>query len=192
VVVRDYAERDIPEILIAYQDDPSLHLRLGRERPPSGAELGRRAEQEPGQRAAGELATFTILEPGSDVCRGQLTVLQIDWEQARAEIGVWLAPRARGRGMGGDALRLVGAWLLRTCRLARVQVLTEPDNQAMIGAARAAGFTYEGMLRGYTGQRGERVDNVVLALLASDVDEHVLRGAAGAEQASGPARREAG
>ena len=192
MVVRDYAERDIPEILIAYQDDPSLHLRLGRERPPSGAELGRWAEQEPGQRAAGEHATFTILEPGSDVCRGQLTVLQIDWEQARAEIGVWLEPRARGTGMGGHALRLVSAWLLRTCRLARVQVLTEPNNQAMIGAARAAGFTYEGMLRGYTGQRGERVDNVVLALLASDVDEHVLRGAAGAEQASGPARREAG
>src|SRR6516164_7166506 len=40
VVLRDYAERDIPEILIAYQDDPRLHQRLGQNRPPSGAELG--------------------------------------------------------------------------------------------------------------------------------------------------------
>ena len=26
VVLRDYAERDIPEILIAHQDDPRMHL----------------------------------------------------------------------------------------------------------------------------------------------------------------------
>ena len=26
VVLRDYVERDIPEILIAYQDDPLLHV----------------------------------------------------------------------------------------------------------------------------------------------------------------------
>src|SRR6516225_8543725 len=29
VVLRLAAERDIPEILIAYQDDPQLHVRLG-------------------------------------------------------------------------------------------------------------------------------------------------------------------
>jgi len=178
VVVRDYAERDIPEILIACQDNPRLHMRIGRERPPSGAELGRFAEEEPGRRAAGERATFTILEPGSEVCRGQITVTEIDWEQARAEIGIWLAPQARGRGMGSGALRLVSAWLLRTCRLARVQVLAEPDNEAMIRAARAAGFTYEGVLRGYIRERGGRVDNAVLSLLASGPEEQVLPGAA--------------
>ena len=40
LMVRASAERDIPEILIAYQDDPTLHVRLGLERPPSGAQLG--------------------------------------------------------------------------------------------------------------------------------------------------------
>ena len=43
--VRPAAERDIPEVLIAYQDDPELHLRMGEERAPSGAELGRLAER---------------------------------------------------------------------------------------------------------------------------------------------------
>ena len=33
VVLRDYAERDIPEILIAHQDDPRMHLLTGEDRP---------------------------------------------------------------------------------------------------------------------------------------------------------------
>ena len=39
VIVRLSAERDLPEILIAYQDDPQLHVMLGEQRPPSGAQL---------------------------------------------------------------------------------------------------------------------------------------------------------
>ena len=52
------AERDIPEILIAYQDDPELHMRLGLERPPSGAELGRQMEE------AGRRARERVPAPG--------------------------------------------------------------------------------------------------------------------------------
>jgi RimJ/RimL family protein N-acetyltransferase len=169
VVVRDYAERDIPEILIAYQDDPQLHARIGREQPPSGAELGRLAEEESGERAAGSRATLTILQPGSDVFRGQLTVLDIDWEHRRAEIGIWMAPQARGRGMASAALRLASAWVFEAWGLERVAVLTEPDNEPMIRTARAAGFRPEGVLRGYTLERGVRVDNAVFSLLPGDL-----------------------
>ena len=52
VALRFYAELDIPEILIAHQDDRGMHKRLGAIRPPSGAELGRRSEQAPGELAA--------------------------------------------------------------------------------------------------------------------------------------------
>ena len=51
VTLRDYAERDIPEILIAHQDDPRLYVLTGEDRPPSGAELGRAAEREAAERA---------------------------------------------------------------------------------------------------------------------------------------------
>src|SRR5205085_729432 len=96
VIVRLGAERDIPEVLIAYQDDRALHLRLGQERPPSGAELGRRAER---------------------------------------------------------------------------------DNERMIGCTRAAGFSYEGVLRAYTFEHGSRVDNAVLSMVRRDLDsEHAAQG----------------
>jgi RimJ/RimL family protein N-acetyltransferase len=169
VILRWFVERDIPEILIAYQDDPQLHLRLGEDRPPSGAQLGRRAERELAERADGTHATLTILEPGSDVCRGQVDVHRIDWENARAELGIWLAPQVRGRGLGARALKLAAVWLLTDCGLERLQVLTEPDNEPMIRAAQAAGFSREGVLRGYERERGHRVDMAIMSLLPSDL-----------------------
>jgi RimJ/RimL family protein N-acetyltransferase len=169
VVLRDYFERDIPEILIAYQDDPRLHALTGQDRPPSGAELGSRAEREPAARAAGERATLTIVEPGSDTCRGQIKVDEVDWDNSRAGLTIWLVPQVRGRGVGRRALRLAGDWLLTTCRLARVELLADPANAALIHAAQAAGFVREGVLRGYERRRGARVDAVVMSLIPPDV-----------------------
>jgi [ribosomal protein S5]-alanine N-acetyltransferase len=174
VVLRLSAERDIPEILIAYQDDPELHLRLGGEPPPTGAELGRREERAAAERDAGKHLTLTILEPGSDDCRGQIYVHHIDWEDGRAELGIWLVPQARGRGLGSRALTLASAWLFEACGLSRLQLLTEPDNEPMIRAALAAGFVTEGELRGYLLERGKRVSATIMSLLPSD-----LQGAGG-------------
>ena len=170
VSLRAGAERDIPEILIAYQDDPQLHVRLGEDRPPSGAELGRRAEHAPAALAAGTHMTLTILEPGSEHCRGQLYAQNFNWDHSRAELGIWLAPQARGKGLAVRALRLGAAWLFDVCKLERVALLTDPDNDAMIGAARAAGFVHEGVLRSYGRERGRRVDLVVLSLLAIELE----------------------
>ena len=169
VVVRFGAERDIPEILIAYQDDPQLHRRLGEEHPPSGAELGRRAERAEADRALGRGVTLTILEPGENVCRGQIDVLHVDWDNARLDLRIWLAPGRRGRGLGQRALRLVAHWLLRDCGFQRVQILTAPDNAPLLGAARAAGFSYEGLLRGYMRGRGARGDMAALSLVRRDL-----------------------
>ncbi len=68
------AERDIPEILIAHQDDPSLFARLRLARPPSGAELGRRAELAETERILGAGLWLTVLVEGSDECAGQIDV----------------------------------------------------------------------------------------------------------------------
>ena len=169
VALRDAAERDIPEILIAYQDDPQLHVSLGQRRPPSGAELGRHFEQEPAERAAGRRATLAVLEEGEDVCRGVVNVHYLDWENSRGDICMWLVPQVRGRGLAARALRLGASWLLRTCGIARVQVLTEPSNEAMVRAALSAGFVQEARLRGYLRRAYGRVDAVVLSLLAGDL-----------------------
>lgn len=163
------AERDIPEMLIAYQDDPQLHLRIGLSRPPSGAQLGRRVEAGPAERAAGTGLWLAIVSLESDDCCGQVDVHGVEWDHLRAEVGIWVAPGRRGQGLGSDALRVAGRWLLRRCGLERVQLITEPDNTPMLRAGRAAGFAEEGILRGYVRERGRRVDVVMMSLIGSDL-----------------------
>lgn len=169
VTLRLAEERDIPEVLIAYQDDPRLHRRLGLERPPSGADLGTQSERAEQTRRTGESVRFTILAPGSDTCVGQIYTPLVTWPQDRAEIGMWLAPQVRGRGLAARALRLASRWLLEQARLERLELLTETDNAPMLATAAAAGYVREGVLRGYVRERGERVDCVILSLLPADL-----------------------
>ena len=140
VELRTSTEWDIPDILIAHQDDPDLHRRLGLARPPSGAELGSAAERDPADRAAGEGVKLTIVEPGSDDCRGRVETHGIDWEQGSAELLVWVAPGLRGHGVARRALRLAAGWLFGTVGLRRLVLNIEADNVAMLAAAEAAGF----------------------------------------------------
>jgi ribosomal-protein-alanine N-acetyltransferase len=168
--VRVALEWDIPEVLIAHQDDPDLSRRLGLSRPPSGAELGRRVDESAAERAAGRGVWLTILTPGGDDFRGQVEVHGVDWDHGRAELAIWITPRDRGRGLATAALALVGRWLLADCGLERVELLTEPGNEAMLRSAAAAGFTREGRLRGYRLERGQRIDIVPMSLIRGDLE----------------------
>jgi RimJ/RimL family protein N-acetyltransferase len=190
VALRDAAERDIPEILIAHQDDPELYIRLGLPRPPSGAELGRQIEEAGSERRSGIRAHLTILEASSDEFRGRIIVHNLDWENSRAELGIWVVPAARGRGLARAALRLAAAWLFDRVRLVRLELLTEPDNEPMLRAAAAAGFLHEGVLRQYARRGKGRQDMAVLSLLPGDLAPHVPRAAGDPPQRVMPGRRE--
>ena len=120
ISLRPTAERDIPEVLIAYQDDPGLHLALGERRPPSGAALGRRAELAESERLAGRSLVLSVVEPGGDVCLGEMRIGEVDWGQGRAEVRVWVVPARRGRGLGRRAHRLAKEWLGAYCGLEAV------------------------------------------------------------------------
>ena len=124
-------------------------------------------------RTGGTYVALTIVQPGSDECVGQVRVHSIDWNHSRAELGIWVAPEVRGEGVAGRALRLTARWLFDRCALERVQLVTEPQNEPMLRAARAAGFVDEGVLRGYTRERGIRVDCAMLSLLPSDIGSAV-------------------
>ncbi|MDQ6606366.1 MAG: GNAT family N-acetyltransferase [Actinomycetota bacterium] len=169
VSLRLYAERDIPEILIAYQDDPQLPDRLGQLRPPSGAELGGESERAAAERTAGQRVSLTILEPGSDTCVGRLLIDEFDWDNDRARMQVWIAPAVRRRGLASAAMGLASRWLFHHSRLERLEVFADPGNQPALSAAAAAGFSREGVLRAYEGGRRGRHDMVSFSLLRGDI-----------------------
>jgi RimJ/RimL family protein N-acetyltransferase len=120
VELRPISDWDIPEILIAHQDDRGLAPSLGLDRPPSGALLGREVENAEADWAAGTLK-LTVLTPGSDDCRGRLTIDAIDSEQHTARVTIWIAPDRRGRGLAAAAVGLARDWLARSCGIEQLQ-----------------------------------------------------------------------
>jgi RimJ/RimL family protein N-acetyltransferase len=72
------------------------------------------------------------------------------------EIGIVVFDEVdKGRGVGRETLALITAQLFEHERAYRVQLSTEVGNTAMRRAAEAAGFTFEGVLRGFWPPRGE-------------------------------------
>ena len=169
VNLRLAAERDIPEILIAHQDDPELHRRLRMPRPPSGAELGRRTEIAETERTVGARLWLTILAPGSDECCGQLDVGHAELHLGRADAQVWVVPARRRRGLGSAALAVAGRWLIEAAGLERVALLIEPDNAPMLATAASAGFAHEGRLRSHWREAHGRSDADVWSLVRRDL-----------------------
>jgi [ribosomal protein S5]-alanine N-acetyltransferase len=65
------------------------------------------------------------------------------------EVGLGLFATARGKGVGTEALQLVTDHLFVDEAAHRVQLSTDVDNEAMRRAAEKAGYTFEGVLRGF-------------------------------------------
>lgn len=122
IELRTIQEWDIPEVLIAHQDDLELHRRLGLERPPTGAQLGSEVDDAEAVRQAGTGVKLTIVEPGSNDCRGRVEVTGIDWEQGSASVRVWVAPQRRGRGYEQRAAELASEWLRTSVGLRELTV----------------------------------------------------------------------
>lgn len=91
-----------------------------------------------------------------------------------AEVGYWLAPEARGRGLLHRALVLVLRWAFDAPdgpRLMRVEWRCYDGNWASWRAAWRVGFRFEGMIRGGAVQRERRRDTWVGTLLRDDPRE---------------------
>jgi len=86
------------------------------------------------------------------------------------EIGIALAPEARGHGYGTQAHRLLVAYLFAHTLVNRIQATTEISNTAEQRALEKAGFTREGVLRGMGFRAGRWVDGVMYSILRAEVD----------------------
>lgn len=122
IELRPIAEWDIPEVLIAHQDDRELHRRLGLAKPPTGAQLGSEVDGAQSRRLAGDALKLTIIEPGSNDCRGRVEVDELDWERGSARLRVWVVPQLRGRGYEQRAAQLTREWLRSSVGLDDVAV----------------------------------------------------------------------
>lgn len=85
----------------------------------------------------GDLAVLAIADPTSDAFAGSIVLFDIDRDSA--EIGFWMHPEHRGRGMAGAAVALA-LELARRSGLTRVRARTDPENRASSRILTRAGF----------------------------------------------------
>jgi RimJ/RimL family protein N-acetyltransferase len=119
----------------------------------------------------GELSTapehsFAITQGGEVVGAIGLTVNQ----SRGASIGYWCAAGARNRGLVTRALRLIVRWGLEDLELARLALITDPDNIASQRVAEKVGFRREGVLRSHLLHPDGRLrDSVMFSLLPGEL-----------------------
>jgi RimJ/RimL family protein N-acetyltransferase len=96
------------------------------------------------QAVVGEGLSLVIADVGDrDRLLGAAGLLRPDWLRRTIEIGYWVAPWARGRGVAVRAAKLLAPWALRTLDLTRVACDVDVDNAASRQVAERAGFVAE-------------------------------------------------
>jgi RimJ/RimL family protein N-acetyltransferase len=92
-----------------------------------------------GRLASGEAPTLAATDRASGAFLG--TTMLFGFEPSgRAEVGFWLGPTARGRGLGAATIALTLRWGFDELGLTRIEGLTAPANAACRGAMARAGM----------------------------------------------------
>jgi RimJ/RimL family protein N-acetyltransferase len=113
-------------------------------------------------------AAYAVVDPATDRLLGGVGASRGSAERRQAEIGYWVAPWARGRGVATAAASALSAWLF-AAGTARVELLTAWENIASQRVAQSAGFRREGVRRGALAERdGRRYDALAWSRLADD------------------------
>ena len=85
----------------------------------------------------------------------------------RAELGYFIAPAARRRGIASEGVRLTVKWAHGN-GVERLEALIDHENTASAPVVEQAGFRREGLLRSYRVLRGVPRDMYIYARLAAD------------------------
>jgi RimJ/RimL family protein N-acetyltransferase len=94
--------------------------------------------------------------------------VHFDAKFGTCEVGCWLEPAARGRGLITRSVRLLIDWAMDVRGIYRVEWQCRPDNVASANIARRLGMHLDGVLRGEFPHHGVRHDTQVWSLIAPD------------------------
>jgi len=164
VSLRPLRAEDAAAYVGAFAEDPDLARRRGLEREPDAPSFLADLQESVGD----DFAELAIADAGGDALLGSVILHSLDWRHGHGELGYWLVPAARGRGLATRALRLALRWMFDDLGLERAEIVATPDNPASVAVARRLGFVQEGLLRKRDVERGERVDVVLLGLLREE------------------------
>jgi ribosomal-protein-serine acetyltransferase len=121
----------------------------------------------PGLRESGAGIVFAIESAGR--LAGVIDLKHVNWPAKVAEVGYWVAPWARGRGVASGSTRALALWAIGSHGFERVELFAATGNTASQRAAEKAGFVREGIARNAGFVHDGRVDMVVFSLVPDDL-----------------------
>ncbi|MBC7557910.1 MAG: GNAT family N-acetyltransferase, partial [Dermatophilaceae bacterium] len=167
LTLRPLAEADAEDVADACQDAETMRW-LPLPRPYTRADaqwfIGTFG---PGQRESGAGVVFAIDCAGR--MAGVIDLKGVNWAARVADVGYWVAPWARGRGVASRATRVIAEWAIRDHGFERVQLFAAEGNVASQRVAQKAGLVREGVARNAGGLPGGRADMVLFSLVPDDL-----------------------
>lgn len=123
----------------------------------------------PGRRARGESVELAVAPAGGGRLLGAIGLIVDRHDPARAEVGYWVGPWARGEGVAARALMLLSGWALGPLGFARLDLYASVSNAASLRVAGRCGYVREGTLRKAWFRGPAREDLAVFSLLPGDL-----------------------
>lgn len=170
VLLRGFTAEDLPALLSAFADEEIARWNPG-PAGSSGPDALSAAQSWMNERndwSDGGHASWAIGDPVGQLL-GSVSLHKIDRDQGDAEVGYWMAPRARRRGRAALALATAARFAFAELELHRVYLYHAVENVPSCRVATAVGFAWEGTLRkSYRYADGAYHDEHLHGLLASD------------------------
>jgi len=113
------------------------------------------------------LTRLVVADVETGVIFGGGTLHHLDPQRSVIEIGYWLFPRARGRGIATRVARALAEYAF-SMGIARVAAYVEVGNVPSERVLERAGFTREGVIRSLPKSEGRRVDKAIFSLLPGE------------------------
>ena len=168
LILRAPTVRDADALAAAFADEELVEAADLPFTRPSAREM-RRAIKDflPSVRKAGAMAAFLIVDEADGTLLGGAALHHVDVAEGQGEVGYWLLPAARGRGVATHSARILAQWGF-SLGLERIEAQTNLGNTPSQRVLERAGFTREGVRRSVHRQRGGREDRVVFSLLRGE------------------------
>lgn len=166
VTLRAFEHSDVDDLLVALADDDIARWNPG----PTGAEGAARFMAERNDWSDADHASWAVADATGRLA-GSVSIHKIDPDQGDAEIGYWVAPWARRRGLATRAVGTASAFAFSALGLRRLYLYHAVENTGSCAVAEAAGFLLEGTLRqSYRYADGVHHDEHLHGLLAVDLE----------------------
>ncbi|HLM05336.1 MAG TPA: GNAT family N-acetyltransferase [Blastococcus sp.] len=116
----------------------------------------------------GDHVSWAVVDAATGALLGSVSVHSIGQSQD-AQVGYWVVPAARGRGVAAAAVDAACRWVFAALGMDRIELAHALENTASRRVAEKAGFTYEGHLRrSYRYGDGVKHDELLWSRLSDD------------------------